>query len=188
MPISSQISCNADSDLHTQSNLQLDYGYNLHQWYNVILYGGTNLIFSGLDWMSSICMAISRSFARFSWGKSSLATASTWEFDASCIAMSAARVWKTSPLATKSVSQFTSTRTPNLHFASTIEKSFRGMDASSEHRQHCLDGAAHWNCLGVHRLDFAETCLPPWMYEATTPSEAIRPAFLSAEARPFLRR
>ena len=73
------------------------------------------LIFSGLLLRSSIWRATWRSFSSKSLGNSSLEIDSTWGFEAICMATSAARAWNVSPRPTKSVSQFTSAKIPNLH-------------------------------------------------------------------------
>mmetsp|Transcript_22339 Transcript_22339/g.39853 ORF Transcript_22339/g.39853 Transcript_22339/m.39853 type:complete len:224 (+) Transcript_22339:661-1332(+) len=70
-------------------------------------------MFSGLARMSSFPISISFSLAISAGSMSSTDTTRTSGHAAICIAMSAARPWKISPRATKSVSQFTSTSTPS---------------------------------------------------------------------------
>mmetsp|Transcript_71217 Transcript_71217/g.119109 ORF Transcript_71217/g.119109 Transcript_71217/m.119109 type:complete len:303 (-) Transcript_71217:498-1406(-) len=69
-------------------------------------------MFSGLDFRSSLPISISRSFAKNSGSTSSTDTAVTVGEAAICMAKSATSSLKTSPRATKSVSQFTSRMTP----------------------------------------------------------------------------
>ena len=100
-------------------------------------------MFSGLESMSSIFICTARSASTAAGSTSSGEMYSMSGHAATCMARSATSSLKRSPRATKSVSQFTSTRTPRRE--------------------------------------------PAWMYCATAPSAAMRDAFLSAEAMPFLR-
>eukprot|EP00327_Prymnesium_parvum_P046328 CAMPEP_0205869620 /NCGR_PEP_ID=MMETSP1083-20121108/10112_1 /ASSEMBLY_ACC=CAM_ASM_000430 /TAXON_ID=97485 /ORGANISM="Prymnesium parvum, Strain Texoma1" /LENGTH=294 /DNA_ID=CAMNT_0053231827 /DNA_START=549 /DNA_END=1433 /DNA_ORIENTATION=+ len=100
-------------------------------------------MFSGLPCKSSLAASIFFSFSSHAASISSSRTHVTEGDAATCMAMAFASSWNSGRLATKSVSQLTSTITPSFE--------------------------------------------PVWMYVSMIPSLAARPAFLSAEARPFWR-